>query len=94
MNGLQSQLADRRSPGPRRLKEVVLHCFQASAGEAAEQLQKYSESDWPEILLWLDISGMALYLLDRLKSLELEDSVRYGIEALCREWRMPKVQQR
>lgn len=54
---------------------MVLHCFQASAGEAAEQLQKYSESDWPEILLWLDISGMALYLLDRIRTLHIEDSV-------------------
>ncbi len=72
----------------------MLSSFKGSAREAAEQFRSYSQIDWQAILVWLDISGMALYLLDRLKSLELEDSVRYGIEALCREWRMPKVQQR
>lgn len=75
MNTSQSQFADRRSPGPRRLKEAVLASFQACTSEAAVEFQRYSENDWREILFWLDISGMALYLVDQIKTLEIKGSV-------------------
>ena len=75
MNTSQSQFADRRSPGPRRLKEAVLASFQACTSEAAVEFQRYSENDWREILFWLDIGGMALYLVDQIKTLEIKGSV-------------------
>jgi hypothetical protein len=75
MNVFNSQFEDRRTSAPRRLKEAVLRSFLGSAGEAANQFQSYSLIEWQAILVWLDISGMALYLLDRVRELEIEDSV-------------------
>jgi hypothetical protein len=57
------------------LKEAVIASFQRSAIEVASQFRSHSQVDWRAILIWLDISGMALYLLDRLEELGIEDSV-------------------
>jgi hypothetical protein len=67
------QFGRRKPAGARSLKEAVLRCFQASPAEAAARLHVHSEQDWREILYWLDISGMALYLLDQLKALGIEE---------------------
>jgi hypothetical protein len=75
MNIFQSQSGIRPSLGPRRLKEAVIACFHCSATEAASQFGSHSRADWQAILVWLDISGMALYLLDRVEELRIEDSV-------------------
>jgi len=75
MNVFQSQSGVRPSLGPRKLKEAVIASFQGSAPEVASQFLNYSQSDWKAILVWLDISGMALYLLDRIDELGIEDSV-------------------
>ncbi len=72
MNGLRFQFGMKRSASGPRLKEAVLACFQASSAEAAALFQSHSEADWRQILFWLDISGMALYLLDRVRSLGIE----------------------
>jgi hypothetical protein len=87
MNALQDQFAARRTTGrvtgrasgPRRLKEAVLASFQASANDVAEEFQKYSENDWRKILIWLDVSGMALYLLDQIMTLKIESSLPSAI---------------
>jgi len=73
MNGLRFQFGLQRAASARRLKEAVLACFQASPAEAAARFQSYSEADWREILFWLDISGMGLYLLDQVKALGIEE---------------------
>jgi len=39
------------------------------------EFRNYSKADWQAILVWLDISGMALYLLDRIEELGIEDTV-------------------
>jgi len=75
MNVFQSQSGTRPHQGPRRLKEAVIASFQRSAIEVASQFRSYSLVDWQGILVWLDISGMALYLLDRVEELGIEDSV-------------------
>ena len=54
-----------------RLKNAVLASFYESAAEVAERLEEFSESDWRRALNWLDLSGLALYLLDRLTFLGL-----------------------
>jgi hypothetical protein len=75
MNLSQSQSGERPTRGSRGLKGAVLASFQGSAREAARQFLSHSQTDWQAILVWLDISGMALYLLDRVRELEIEDSV-------------------
>jgi hypothetical protein len=55
-----------------RLKEAVLASFYEPASEVQARLAEFTSDDWERILFWLDISGLALYLLDRLTRLELE----------------------
>jgi hypothetical protein len=61
------------------LKESVIASFQRSAFEVATQFRNHSHADWQAILVWLDISGLALYLLDRVQELGIEDSMPAGI---------------
>jgi putative nucleotidyltransferase-like protein len=55
-----------------RLKEAVLASFRSSSAEVEARLAVFDANDWQRILYWLDISGLALYLLDRLTALGLE----------------------
>jgi hypothetical protein len=57
------------------LKEAVLSSFQSNAGEVAERFRSHSQNDWQAIQVWLDISGLALYLLARVRELEIEDAL-------------------
>jgi hypothetical protein len=56
----------------RRLKEAVLASFRSTAAEVEARFAVFGASDWQRILYWLDISGLALYLLDRLTELGVE----------------------
>jgi hypothetical protein len=64
----------------RRLAEAVLATFR-DEDEAAHrrQLADFGVHDWRRTLHWLDASGLALYFLDRLKSLGLEGTVPFEI---------------
>jgi len=55
-----------------RLKSAVFASFFEPANEIAQSLEALSESEWRKALFWLDISGLALYLLDRLTALGVE----------------------
>ena len=55
-----------------RLKKAVLASFHCAAPEADARFAGIDEDEWKRILYWLDISGLALYLLDRLTELGLE----------------------
>jgi hypothetical protein len=55
-----------------RLKETVIASFCEPAREVAARLREFSESDWQKVQFWLDASGVALYLLDRLTTLKLQ----------------------
>jgi len=55
-----------------RLKETVVASFCEPAREVAARLREFSASDWQKIQFWLDASGIALYLLDRLATLKLQ----------------------
>jgi hypothetical protein len=55
-----------------RLKEAVIASFREPAPEVAERLGAFSVRDWEKALFWLDASGFALYLLDRLTALGLQ----------------------
>jgi hypothetical protein len=56
----------------KRLKEAVLASFFGSASEVEVRFSIFTSRDWERILFWLDISGLALYLLDRLVDLGVE----------------------
>jgi hypothetical protein len=55
-----------------RIHEAVLLSFATSAPDQIEQLLQLSPKEWKKLLRWLDVSGLALYLLDRLIQLRLE----------------------
>ena len=59
--------------------------FREPAAGAIAQLSSFRESEWKRNLLWLDASGLALYLLDRLRSLGCEDVLPPLILARLRE---------
>jgi len=65
----QSGGSKRRST---QLKKAVLASFYSPAAEVEARLAGFDEGDWTRILYWLDISGLALYLLDRLREIGLE----------------------
>src|ERR1700730_1292923 len=74
------------------LKQVVLSCFTQRADETACQLDAFDEADWRRILYWLDISGMAIYLLYQLNRSGLEEHLPKSIkEQLQERWRNNKV---
>ena len=56
----------------KRLKEAVLASFLSSGAEVEARFAGFDAADWERILYWLDISGLALYLLDRLTQLRLK----------------------
>jgi hypothetical protein len=58
-----------------QLKKAVLACFYSTSAEAEARFAGFELRDWQRILYWLDISGLALYLLDRLTTLGLERCV-------------------
>lgn len=55
-----------------RLKNAIIASFNLPASSVAAQLAEFSIHDWRGILVWLDFSGLALYLLDRLTYLRLQ----------------------
>lgn len=60
----------------RRLSAAVLATFcDADSTYLRQQLRRFTSKQWQENLPWLDASGLALYLLDRLRSLELDDAI-------------------
>jgi hypothetical protein len=52
-------------------REAVLLAFCNPVPAACEKLWHLSGKEWQRLLHWLDISGLALYFLDRLTELEL-----------------------
>jgi hypothetical protein len=47
------------------LKEAIVACFTLDPGPARVRLTGFAESDWLNVLWWLDTSGMALYFYHR-----------------------------
>jgi hypothetical protein len=58
-----------------RLKKTILASFYSAGPEVEARFAEFVLSDWRRILYWLDISGIALYLLDRLSELGLQRCV-------------------
>ena len=58
-----------------RLKEAVLASFHEPAPSVEARLREFTPRDWRRAKYWLDVSGLALYFLDRLDALHLQASV-------------------
>lgn len=55
-----------------RLKEAVIASFTEPAPSVRARLGEFTSRDWSGAKFWLDVSGLALYFLDRLVALDLE----------------------
>jgi hypothetical protein len=58
-----------------RLKEAVFASFTESAPSVRARLGEFTPRDWNRAKFWLDVSGLALYFLDRLTVLDIEECV-------------------
>jgi hypothetical protein len=54
-------------------REAVLMTFCDPLPDQCSRLRDLSSNDWNKLLHWLDLSGLALYFLDRLVELDLSD---------------------
>jgi len=70
---IQIEMKERARAG--RLKEAVLASFFEPAPSVEARLREFSASDWQRVKYWLDVSGLALYFLDRLEALKIQSSV-------------------
>jgi len=61
--------------GSRELRSAVLESFSRSSPWVSETLARFTEGEWKANLAWLDTSGLALYLVDRLLRLGCERSL-------------------
>jgi hypothetical protein len=61
------------------LREAVLLTFCDPRPERCSRLENLSEKQWRKLLRWLDISGLALYFLDRMVELRLCNTLPPGI---------------
>jgi Uncharacterised nucleotidyltransferase len=57
----------------RQVVEAVIAAFHDSAETSAQRLSRLTARDWQRSYHWLDASGMALYFLDRVQSLGIEN---------------------
>jgi Uncharacterised nucleotidyltransferase len=53
------------------IREAVLLAFCEPLPEQCSRLQSISKNEWQRLLHWLDISGLALYFLDRMTELRM-----------------------
>ncbi len=74
----------RRSNRSLRLKESVIAAFWEPAPSIRARLSEFSATDWLKAMFWLDVSGLALYLLDRLTQLGIEQCLPEPILARLR----------
>jgi hypothetical protein len=62
-----------------RIREAVLLSFCDPVSEEVDQLLHLSTREWRRLLRWLDISGLALYLLDHFTEQGLRDALPQAV---------------
>jgi hypothetical protein len=81
MPTLNTNLASNFLNREQLLREAVLLTFCDPLPEQCGRLEELSERQWQKLLHWLDISGLALYFLDRMAELQLCDIMPPGVLA-------------
>jgi Uncharacterised nucleotidyltransferase len=71
MPNLDTNVASNFLSREQSLREAVLLTFCDPLPEQCSRLQNLTGKDWQRLLQWLDISGLALYFLDRVVELQL-----------------------
>ena len=69
------QIENKQRARSLRLKEAILASFHEPAPAVRARLGEFKPDDWLRAKQWLDVSGLALYFLDRLIALNLEPCV-------------------
>lgn len=69
------QLEIRERSRATRLKLAVLASFHEPAPSMEARLREFTARDWDRATYWLDVSGLALYFLDRIEALKLHSSI-------------------
>jgi Uncharacterised nucleotidyltransferase len=64
-----------RGHASKKVVEAVVAAFRDSADELSYRLSALTARDWQRSYLWLDASGMALYFLDRVEYLHMENAL-------------------
>lgn len=81
MEILEKPMWTRKAPKSEQLKRAIIAAFAHPEDEVARLLNGYGESDWRRAMWWLDISGMALYLLHRIRAARAEASLPASVIA-------------
>jgi len=75
----------KRSGGEHLAREAVLLSFCNPLPHHCSRLQNLSRGEWRRLLHWLDISGLALYFLDRMTELQWSDRLPAFVLARLQE---------
>lgn len=67
------------------IADAVIAVFSNSSSHARERLSAFSQRDWERTHPWLIASGMTLYFLDRLQSLNIENALPTATIAAFRQ---------
>ena len=81
----QMDMPVRRLSSKQQVRKAVFQCFCDPEPGSIQKLTCLSSAEWRDLLSWLDLSGLALYWLDRMSRLELLESFpRWLVEELQR----------
>lgn len=64
-----------RKPGNRDLAEAIVEAFREPPERSRERLSHFSAQAWKKTDYWLEASGLALYFLDHVESLGIDDVI-------------------
>lgn len=67
------------APADRRVVDAIVATFCDPAERSHERLFAFEHRDWVRTYHWLDASGMALYFLDELQTLDIEDALPVAV---------------
>ena len=77
--GFECQSYISRLSAKQRIREMVLRTFSETPDHGIEHLSRLSPTEWKRLLPWLDVSGLALYLLERLSFLGKHEILPFDI---------------
>jgi hypothetical protein len=81
MSTLQTSMSPKPLARPLQAREAVLLIFCDPLPEQYARLWHLSDHEWQQLLHWLDTSGLALYFLDRVLELQLNDLLPRAVMA-------------